>query len=364
MSKTIPTRPGISNITPYVAGESKLGGKTQVIKLSSNEGAFGPSPKALEALAEAAKDVNLYPDAGSNALRAAIGEHFALDPERIVCGAGSDEIISLLCFAYAGPGDEVLYSEHGFLMYPISAHAAGATPVKAPEKNLTTDVDAVLSCVTDKTRIVFIANPNNPTGTYLSAKEMKRLRDGLPQNVLLVIDAAYAEFVDEDDYNAGMDLVDRGQNTVMTRTFSKLFALGGLRVGWGYCPTEIADTLNRVRGPFNVSSAGQTAAIASLADHDFQDMSRQHTQDWRVKTETALQALGLKTTKSVANFVLVEFKDAATAEGCDKYLRDNGILVRRMNGYGLPSCLRISIGTGEQMETCLATIRLFLEDTL
>lgn len=364
MSKTIPPRPGISNITPYVAGESKLSGKARVIKLSSNEGAFGPSPKALKALAETSKHINLYPDAGSNALRAAIGEHFGLDPDRIVCGAGSDEIISLLCFAYTGPGDEVLYSEHGFLMYPISAHAAGATPVKAPEKNLTTDVDAVLSCVTDKTRIVFIANPNNPTGTYLSQDEMQRLRDGLPENVLLVIDAAYAEFVDEDDYNAGIDLVDAGQNTVMTRTFSKLFALGGLRVGWGYCPTEIADTLNRVRGPFNVSSAGQVAAIASLADQDFQDMSRNHTQEWRLKTESALHDLGLKTTKSVANFVLVAFKDAATAEGCDAYLRDNGILVRRMDGYGLPASLRISIGTGADMETCLATIRIFLEDQL
>lgn len=364
MANTIPPRPGISNISPYVGGESKLVGQTKVIKLSSNEGAFGPSPKALTALADAAKVMHLYPDGGATALREAIAERFDLDADRIVCGAGSDEIISLLCFAYAGPGDEVLYSEHGFLMYPISAHAAGATPVKAPETNLITDVDALLDNVSDKTRIVFVANPNNPTGTYLSAQEMTRLRQGLPDDVLLVIDAAYAEFVDEADYSAGVELVDAGQNTVMTRTFSKLFALGGLRVGWGYCPSEIADILNRERGPFNVSSAGQAAAIASLQDIAFQDMSRTHTQDWRTKTETALHDMGLKTTKSAANFVLVQFDSPDIAEGCDAYLRDQGIIVRRMGGYGLPSSLRISIGTSDDMEACLGAIRLFLEKSL
>lgn len=364
MTNTVRPRSGISNISPYVAGESKLDGSDCVIKLSSNEGAFGPSPKALEVIAQADQSMHLYPDGGATALRQAIAKRFDLDADRIVCGAGSDEIISLLCFAYAGPGDEVLYSEHGFLMYPISAFAAGATPVKALEHNLTTDVDALISAVTDKTRIVFVANPNNPTGTYLSHNEMARLRAGLPDSVLLVIDAAYAEFVDEEDYSAGAELVDLGQNTVMTRTFSKLFALGGLRVGWGYCPTEIADVLNRVRGPFNVSSTGQAAAIASLEDLAFQEKSKTHTHIWRAKTQQALQDMGLETTHSSTNFVLVTFKDAETAEGCDAHLRCEGILVRRMNGYGLPSSLRITIGTGEHMEMCLAAIRLFLEQNL
>ena len=364
MAYTIPPRSGILEITPYVPGESKVAKGGRVIKLSSNEGPFGPSPKALEAMTLAATGMHRYPDGNATALHQAIAERFGLDGKRIVCGAGSDEIISLLCFAYAGPGDEVLYSEHGFLMYPISAHAAGATPVKAPETGLTTDVDALLAHVTDKTKIVFVANPNNPTGTYICGAEMARLRYGLPEHVLLVIDAAYAEFVDRADYNPGSDLVDAGQNTVMTRTFSKLFALGGMRVGWGYCPSEVADVLNRVRGPFNVSSAGQAAAIASLEDLDFQATSLSHTTTWRAKTETALHEMGLKTTTSVANFVLVEFKDAAQAEACDGFLRDHNIIVRRMASYGLSSSLRITIGTGDDMETCLNTIRLFLEQSL
>ncbi|MBL4747350.1 MAG: histidinol-phosphate transaminase [Magnetovibrio sp.] len=364
MAYTVTPRPGILSINPYVAGESRLDGKTRIIKLSSNEGPFGPSPKALAVMADTAQFANFYPDGSAAALHAAIAERFDLDADLIVCGAGSDEILSMLCVAYAGPGDEVLYCEHGFLMYPICAHAAGATPVTAPETNLTTDVDALLAHVTDKTRIVFVANPNNPTGTYLPKGEMARLRQGLPTNVLLVIDAAYAEFVDHDDYCAGAELVDAGQNTIMTRTFSKLFALGGLRVGWAYCPTEIADILNRVRGPFNVSSMGQAAAIASLQDIEFQDKSRRHVQEWRAKTEAALQGFGLKTTKSSANFVLVEFKDGATAESCDGYLRDMGIIVRRMASYGLPAYLRISIGTGDDMDACIGAIGMFLKGPL
>jgi histidinol-phosphate aminotransferase len=364
MAYTIPPRTGILEISPYVPGDSKLSKGGPVIKLSSNEGPFGPSPKAVEAMTKAAASMHRYPDGNATALHQAISERFGVDAGRVVCGAGSDEIISLLCFAYAGPGDEVLYSQYGFLMYPISAHAAGATPVKAPETNLTTDVDALLAHVTDKTKIVFVANPNNPTGTYISNAEMTRLRRGLPDDVLLVIDSAYAEFVDRDDYCPGIELVDSGQNTVMTRTFSKLFALGGVRVGWGYCPSEIADVLNRVRGPFNVSSVGQAAAIASLADLDFQTLSLNHTTTWRAKTEAALHDMGLKTTTSVANFVLVEFKDSEHAEACDSFLRDHGIIVRRMASYGLPSSLRITIGNGDEMETCLSTIRLFLEQDL
>lgn len=362
MTYTVRPRPGVMNISPYVGGESKLAGVERIIKLASNEGPFGPSPKAIEALAEAARTMHRYPDGGATELRQAIAQRFGLDAARIVCGAGSDEIISLLCFAYAGQGDEVLYSEHGFLMYPISAHAAGATPVKAPETDLRTDVDALLDAVTDRTRIVFVANPNNPTGTYLTHAELARLRAGLPETVLLVIDAAYAEFVNRNDYSAGLDLVDAGQNTVMTRTFSKMFALGGLRVGWGYCPAEIADVLNRVRGPFNVSSAAQAAAVASLSDMDFQDASRAHNLEWIAKTQDGLRALGIDTTDSVANFVLARFDAPETALACDEFLRARGIIVRRMGGYGLAQCLRVSIGAADEMEAFLSAMRAFVED--
>ena len=317
MTNTIPPRPGILDIAAYVGGESKIAGVDRILKLSSNEGAFGPSPKAVEAMEEAAKNAHRYPDGGSTALRQAIAQRFDLDADRIVCGAGSDELISLLTYTYAGPGDEVLYSEHGFLMYPIAAKAAGATPVKAPETDLRTDVENLLEAVTDKTRIVFVANPNNPTGTYLSLSELEALRAGLPEDVLLVIDAAYAEFVNRNDYSAGLELVNAGQNTVMTRTFSKLFALGGLRVGWGYFPTEIADVMNRVRGPFNVGAVGQAAGVASMQDPDFQDKSVQHTLAWVDKTQTALNDLGIETTQSVANFILARFGKPERAEAVD-----------------------------------------------
>ena len=361
MVSTVPSRPGIDNIKPYVGGESKLTGAQRTVKLSSNEGPFGPSPLAVKAMEEAAKTMHRYPDGNAAELRDAIAQRFGLDANRIVCGAGSDELLSLLTYSYAGPGDEVLYCEHGFLMYPICAHAAGATPVKAPETDLKTDVDALLDAVTDKTRIVFVANPNNPTGTYLTRAEMHRLRTGLPEDVLLVIDAAYAEFVNRNDYSAGVEFVDAGQNTVMTRTFSKMFALGGLRVGWGYFPSEIADVLNRVRGPFNVSSVAQAAAVASLDDLDFQEKARTHNLEWVAKTEAALQGLGLTTTESVGNFVLARFTDADTAEACDAFLRERAIIVRRMGGYGLPDSLRITIGDVDDMNALISAVTAFVE---
>jgi len=363
MNPAIPPRPGIMDINAYVAGDSKLSDVERIIKLSSNEGAFGPSPKAISAMQDAAVVMHRYPDGGASQLRKAIAKRFGLDAARIVCGAGSDELLSLLAYSYAGPGDEVLYTEHGFLIYPIAAKAAGATPVKTPETDFRTDIDALLNAVTDKTRIVFIANPNNPTGTYLSHAELTMLRAGLPDDVLLVIDAAYAEFVGRNDYTAGVELVDAaeasGQNTVMTRTFSKMFGLGGLRVGWGYFPTEIADVLNRVRGPFNVSTAGQAAAIASLEDLSFQEKCFEHNQTWIGKTEEALHALGIDTTTSVANFVLARFGETSTAQKADGFLRERGIIVRRVDSYGLPDCLRITIGTAEEMNAFIAAMRDF-----
>ena len=246
-------RPGILDIKPYVGGQSRIPGVKRVIKLASNEGALGPSPKAVAAYKKAASTMFRYPDGGSAELRKAIGEYHRLDPERIICGAGSDELLSLLCRAYAGPGDEVLYNFHGFAIYPILARTCGATPVTAPEKNLRADVDNLLAAVTPNTKILFIANPNNPTGSYISAQEMRRLRTELREDILLVIDAAYAEYVGRNDYSAGFDLVDGGDNVVVTRTFSKIYGLGGVRLGWCYAPHRIADVLNRIRLPFSVS---------------------------------------------------------------------------------------------------------------
>ncbi|MEQ8228442.1 MAG: histidinol-phosphate transaminase [Rhodospirillales bacterium] len=355
-------QPGILNIAPYKGGESKIAGAEKAIKLSSNEGAFGPSPAALIALEEAAKSVHRYPDGHAPDLRAAIAERYGLEPGRLVFGAGSDEIIGLLCHAYVGPGDEILHTEHGFLMYAIYCRGAGGTPVAAPETDLTADVDSLLAAVTDKTRIVFIANPNNPTGTYLTADELTRLRDGLRDDILLVIDAAYAEYVGADDYTDGMELCRNADNVVMTRTFSKMFALGGARLGWAYVPQDVADVYNRIRGPFNVSMLAQAAGLASFNDTEFLETCRAHNDEWLKRTKDALRQLGLFVPKGVGNFVLVRFPDepGRTAKDADAHLRSQGIIARRVAAYGLPDCLRITIGKADEMEAVIAALRQFM----
>jgi histidinol-phosphate aminotransferase len=355
-------RSGVLDIAPYIGGESKVPGVNRVIRLASNEGALGPSPKAIEAYKALAGEIHRYPDGGSSALRAALAGRFGLEAERIVCSGGSDELITMLARAYAGPGDEVLYSQHGFLMYPIAAKSVGATPVVAPETRLTTDVDAMLAAVTERTKLVFIANPNNPTGTYLSAAEVSRLHAGLPAHVVLVIDAAYAEYVGNHDYEPGIELVRRSTNTVMIRTFSKIYALGGMRVGWAYAPDNIADVLNRIRNPFNVNAAGQAAAVASIQDLDFAERSRAHNDKWLPWTAEQLTALGVKVTPSVGNFVLAHFADEPerNADTAWEYMKSRGILTRKMGGYGLPGALRITIGTGEEMKAVVDALSQFL----
>ncbi len=354
-------RPGILGIRPYVGGESSIPGRERVIKLASNENAFGPSPRAAEAIQASLPKVHRYPDGNCLTLRRAIADYERLDAERIVCGAGSDDIITLLTRAFAGPGDTVLYTQHGFLIYPISAQSVGAQPIAVPETNLTADVDALLAALDERTRIVFIANPNHPTGSYLPASEMARLADGLPADVLLVVDAAYAEYVGRSDYTDGRELVDRG-NVVVTRTFSKIYGLGGVRLGWGYCPPAIADVLNRLRNPFNVSSLAQVAGLAALSDRAFVERSRSHNAQWRDWLSEELQTIGLQVFPSVANFVLVRFpaeagKDAAAA---DAFLKQHGIIVRRVVAYGLPDCLRITIGLAEEMHAVATTLRAFV----
>jgi histidinol-phosphate aminotransferase len=354
-------RPGIMTIKPYVGGESSLPGGGQVIKLASNESALGPSPKAVAAYKEMATALHRYPDGEVGELRRALGRLHGLDPARIVCGAGSDELISLLCRAYAGPGDEVLYSAHGFLMYPLAALSVGAAPVAAPETDLTADVDALLGRVTERTRILFLANPNNPTGSFLSVDEMARLRAGLPGRVLLVIDAAYAEYVTRNTYSPGVELVDGGDNVVMTRTFSKIYALASLRLGWAYCPPAIADALNRLRGPFNVGAPAQVAGVAALGDVAYTDLARRHNETWLAWTTERLRETGLEVAPSVCNFLLVRFPDipGRDAAAADRFLRDRGIITRAMNAYHLPDSLRLTIGREDEMRAVVEALGEF-----
>jgi histidinol-phosphate aminotransferase len=356
-------RPGVLSVKPYVGGDSHLPGHDRVIKLASNESALGPSPRAVAAIRASTATMHRYPDGHATELRHALGMRYGLDPARIVCGAGSDELLHLLCVAYAGQGDEVLYSRHGFLVYPIAAQASGATPVTAEERNLTASVDNLLAAVTSRTKIVFIANPNNPTGTYLSADELKRLHAGLPESVLLVIDSAYAEFVGANDYSAGIERVNDGENAVMTRTFSKIYGMGGVRLGWAYCPAAVADVLNRVRGPFNVSSEAQAAGKAALEDTGFVALAREHNDYWRPWLADELSKIGIETVPSVANFVLARFpgKPGRDAAAADAHLRRHSIIVRPVKNYGLPDCLRITVGTGEENRALIAALTAFQE---
>lgn len=355
-------RPGILEIVPYVGGKSAVGGTVPVAKLSSNESPLGPSPHAMAVYRELSAELHRYPEGGSTELRHAIARRHNLDPDLIVCGAGSDELIALLVRAYAGPGDEVLYSRHGFLMYALAALSAGAHPVTAPETDLRADVDALLAKVSSRTRLVFLANPNNPTGSYLPAAELRRLRDGLPDEVVLVIDAAYAEYAEADDYDSGQELAATTSNTVMLRTFSKLYGLAGLRLGWLTAGSGVVDVLNRVRGPFNVSLPAQAAGVAALADVGHAEAARAHNRTWLPWVTRELTALGLKVHPSLGNFVLVEFprgsgRDAASANA---HLEAEGVIPRQMGSYGLPECLRISIGLEAENRRLVEALKGFV----
>lgn len=356
---TLTVKPGIMDITPYVAGKSKIDGKQQqeIIKLSSNENALGASPKAIEAYNSANQSLHRYPDSGATALREAIADIYKLDENRIVCGCGSDELIGLLCRAYAGPGNEVLQTEHGFLMYGIYAKSVGADIIEAPETNLKTDVDAIIAKVTDKTSIVFVANPNNPTGSYIPTSELKRLREALADNILLVIDAAYAEYVNEDNYDAGISLVDTYDNVAMTRTFSKIYGLPSLRLGWCYASKNITNILNRVRGPFNVTGPAQIAGVTAIRDTVFTEKSRNHNKEQLQYLTQAINKLGLEALPSVGNFILVRFPKGEThAHATYKALQQQGIIVRSVVNYKLPDCLRITVGTTEENQKLIQAL--------
>jgi len=351
-------RPGILKIEPYVPGESRLPTGLKPIKLSSNETPLGPSPKAVAAFKSTAGELERYPDGASTALHAAIAARYGLNAKRIVCGAGSDELLSLLAHAYLGAGDEAIFTEHGFLLYRIIILTNGATPVVAPETELRTDVGAILKRVSERTKVVFLANPNNPTGTYISFDEVRALREGLPGHVLLVLDAAYAEYVRRNDYEAGIELVATTTNTVMTRTFSKIHGLAALRLGWAYCPQAVADVLNRIRGPFNVSAPAMAAGMAAIEDTEHVEAAAKHNERWLPWLAAEIEKLGLKVTPSVANFVLVHFGEEGAA-AADDFLKARAIIVRRVGAYGLPHALRITVGTESDNRAVVAALADF-----
>jgi len=360
MSLTV--RPGILEIAAYVPGEHALPGEGPVYKMSSNESPLGASPAAIEAYRGLCGEIHRYPDGGATALREALAATIDADPTQIVCGAGSDEILQLLTRAYAGPGDEVLYSQHGFLVYPIAAQSVGATPVAAPEKNLKTDVDALLAHVTPRTKICFVAEPNNPTGSYIGGAELKRLRDGLPDHVLLVVDAAYAEYVDAPDYSDGADLVKVYDNVVMSRTFSKIHGMAALRLGWAFCPPAVADVLNRIRGPFNTPAPALAAGVAALADTAHAAKAKAHNDHWLPWLAARVNEIGLKAHPSVCNFLLVQFpKDPKlSADAANEFLKSRRILARKMGAYSLPDCLRITIAEEPAVKACAQALADFV----
>ncbi len=360
---TSPTpQTGILEIAPYVGGRETAEGVERVFKLSANETPLGPSPKAVAAFQEAGAALERYPDGSALPLRRAIAARFGLNADRIVCGAGSDELLHLLAQAYLGPGDEAIASEHGFLVYPIVTQAAGARIVKVAETDFTASVDAFLAAQTDATRIVFLANPNNPTGTYLPADEVRRLRAGLRDDVLLVLDAAYAEYVRRNDYEAGIELVATHDNVVMTRTFSKIYGLAALRLGWAYCPEAVADVLNRIRGPFNVNTPAMAAGVAAMEDQAHVDAAAEHNATWSAWLTEEIEALGLTVVPPAANFLSIRFpdEDGKRAADADRFLVDRGLILRQIGAYGMPDFLRLTVGSEEANRLVVDALKEFM----
>ncbi|MFZ4689399.1 MAG: histidinol-phosphate transaminase [Polymorphobacter sp.] len=355
----------VAGIHAYVPGKAGLGDRPVVAKLSSNENPFGPSPQAIAAMTAVLGNSNLYPDPAATALREALAARHGIDADRIICGTGSDELIHLVAGAFAGPGDDVLYVRHGFAVYDIAARRAGATPVIAPDSDYACDVDAVLAAVTPQTKVVFLANPNNPTGTLIAASEVRRLHAGLPGDCVFVLDAAYAEFA-EGDYEDGLALVEAHTNVIALRTFSKIYGLAAQRIGWAYGAAPLIDAMHRIRAPFNVPTTGQAGAIAALADDAWVEKTRSHTIQWRewlAGEVTALGNAGLRAIPSAANFVMIEFPESGTitAAGANAALLADGIIARYLAVQAMPRCLRISVGTEAETRAAAASLRRYVE---
>lgn len=356
------THAWIEELGTYTAGKAKVKGRANPVKLSANESALGPSPMAMEAFKNEAPNLFRYPDPAYSELRNALAQKYNIDASRIVCGVGSDELLKLACHVYLKPGDEAIFVAHSFSMYPIAIKSVGAKGIEVADTNYTADVDNILAAVTDKTRLIFVANPNNPTGTYISKEEVERLWKNIPDHILLVLDAAYAEFLDQDDYNSGIELVERSNNVLVTRTFSKLYGLAALRLGWGYAPENVAHVLDKYRDPFNVPSCSQAAGVAALRDTDFEQKNISHTKTWREWLSQELTELGLTVIPSVTNFILFKFEDEIkTAEAANNYLITHGYILRYYSGQGLNNFLRLTIGTEQENKEVIRLIREFLE---
>ena len=355
-------KPGVMEIEAYVPGRSEAAGVARVYKLSSNESPFGPSPKAVAAYEAAEPRLGAYPEGSARILREAIAAHYGLAPDRIVCGNGSDEILTLLANSYVRPKDEVLFSAHSFSVYKISTLANSGVPVEVPTRDLKLDIGDMIAGVSAKTRLVYLANPNNPTASYVTVSDMRRLHAALPDSALLVIDAAYCEYVRRNDYEAGIELVSTSENVVMTRTFSKAYGLAGIRVGWAYCSKNVADVLNRVRAPFNVNIAAQKAAVAALADRSHVDSVIRHNEIWRDWLIEEIRKIGLKVYDSVANFVLVRFPEETgrSAADADRFLMARGIILRGCASYDLPQCLRLTVGSEEANRAAVEALAAFM----
>ncbi len=363
MSKPV-AKDWILGISPYIPGKSAADDGRPLIKLSANENPLGTSPAARAAVVAATADLATYPDPAAEKLREAIGAVHELDPARIICGTGSDELLHLAASAYAGPGDEILYVRYGFSVYDIAARRVGATPVIAPDADYATDIDALLAAVTNKTKVVFLANPNNPTGTMTSREEIARLHAGLRSDILFVLDQAYAEYLDAEEDDGGLALARSASNVLVTRTFSKIYGLAAERIGWGYASADVIDVLHRIRAPFNVTTIGQAAAIAAIGDTDWVDLSRTHNarwRDWLADEIAALSNHGLRAVPSKANFLLILFEGKLTAEAAMKGLWDEGYATRWLPGQGLPNGLRITIGTKKQTRAVAAKLRAMAE---
>lgn len=354
-------RPGVMRLSPYQQGQSAIEGISNPIKLSSNESSQGPSPLAIEAYQQAASQLNRYPDGSQSALREAIGETYDLNPQRIICGNGSDELIQLMARAYVGDGQEALLSENGFIMSNIHCTAQGADLVIGAERNYQVDVNAMLTLVSDKTRFCTIANPNNPTGTYIDGSELRRLHAGLPDNCLFLIDEAYAEYATAEDYDTGIALADEFDNVVVTRTFSKIYGLPFLRIGWAYCSAGIADLVQRIRTPFNTNGAAMAAAAAAVKDTAYIEEIRTHNASWRERISRTLTEMGIEVIPSQANFYLLRFaKDSNKSGGAAAaFLQSRGIIPRPASGAD--EFLRITIGVGHENEAVLHALSDYMD---
>ena len=358
MTKITP-QPGIMDIALYQGGASHVAGVSDVVKLSSNENPLGAPETAKAAIARSVDQINRYPTTDHSALRLAIAEIHDLNADRIICGVGSDEILTFLCQAYAGLGDNIVYTEHGFSLYPVLIKAVGATPVVVSERDRRVDVDAILEAADERTRIVFLTNPGNPTATMIPMSEVARLAEGLPEQCLLVMDGAYAEYVE--DFDGGASLVETRDDVFMTRTFSKIYGLGGMRVGWGYGSPEVIDVLNRVRGPFNLSVPALAAAEAAVRDVEWVRKCYTENTRWRVWLAQALAAHGVPSDPSMTNFVLARFANVQQADACDEYLKSAGLIVRKVGGYNLPDCLRITVGDQSSCRRVAHAVGQFME---